>query len=185
MTTTNACGNGLSGTSGTGSYAGTTSPNFTTPVLGTPTSGNLANCTGYPTLVDAWVTYTPTFTGFGTPTAVEFYSCRVGNTLHLRGKFTSGTTTAAQAQVTLGYQGTNANVTSSNTVISTIECCGFGASSVNDAFSFTILISPNVGYVNFGIQGASTAGLTALNGNAFLSSGYVFSFFAMIPVDTF
>ena len=35
--------------SGSGSIALTTSPTFTTPVLGTPTSGNLANCTGYPT----------------------------------------------------------------------------------------------------------------------------------------
>lgn len=35
--------------SGTGGIALTTSPSFTTPVLGTPTSGNLSNCTGYPT----------------------------------------------------------------------------------------------------------------------------------------
>jgi hypothetical protein len=34
-------------TSGTGSFALTTSPTFVTPILGTPTSGNLANCTGY------------------------------------------------------------------------------------------------------------------------------------------
>lgn len=48
MTTVNAVGVGLSGASGTGSFAGTTSPTFVTPVLGTPTSGNLVNCTGYP-----------------------------------------------------------------------------------------------------------------------------------------
>ncbi len=33
--------------SGTGNVAMTTSPSFTTPVLGTPSSGNLVNCTGY------------------------------------------------------------------------------------------------------------------------------------------
>lgn len=33
---------------GTGAVARATSPSFTTPILGTPTSGNLANCTGYP-----------------------------------------------------------------------------------------------------------------------------------------
>lgn len=48
MATINAVGNGLSGQSGTGNFAGTTSPTFTTPALGTPASGNLANCTGYP-----------------------------------------------------------------------------------------------------------------------------------------
>jgi hypothetical protein len=34
--------------SGSGSVAMTTSPTFTTPVLGTPTSGTLTNCTGLP-----------------------------------------------------------------------------------------------------------------------------------------
>lgn len=48
MATINSVGNGLSGTSGTGSFAGTTSPTFTTPVLGTPTSGTLTTCTGLP-----------------------------------------------------------------------------------------------------------------------------------------
>ncbi len=34
--------------SGTGGIAGTTSPTFVTPLLGTPTSGTLTNCTGLP-----------------------------------------------------------------------------------------------------------------------------------------
>ena len=45
MATNNAVNTTLSGQSGTGSFAGTTSPTFVTPVLGTPTSGNLSNCT--------------------------------------------------------------------------------------------------------------------------------------------
>ena len=48
MTTINAVGTSLSGQSGTGSFAGTTSPTFVTPALGTPASGNLSNCTGLP-----------------------------------------------------------------------------------------------------------------------------------------
>lgn len=46
MATINAVGVGLSGASGTGAFAGTTSPTFVTPILGTPTSGTLTNCTG-------------------------------------------------------------------------------------------------------------------------------------------
>lgn len=43
--------NGLAATAntGTGAVARATSPTFVTPVLGTPQSGNLSNCTGYPT----------------------------------------------------------------------------------------------------------------------------------------
>jgi hypothetical protein len=48
MTTQNAVGNSLSGASGTGSFAGTISPTFVTPALGTPASGVLSNCTGLP-----------------------------------------------------------------------------------------------------------------------------------------
>lgn len=48
MATANILGNGLTGISGTVAFAGTTSPTFITPVLGTPTSGILTNCTGLP-----------------------------------------------------------------------------------------------------------------------------------------
>jgi hypothetical protein len=48
MTTVNSVGVSLSGQSGTGNFAGTTSPTFVTPALGTPSSGNLSNCTGLP-----------------------------------------------------------------------------------------------------------------------------------------
>ncbi len=47
MATQNQVGVGLSGSSGTGSFAGTTSPSFTTPALGTPSAGVLSSCTGY------------------------------------------------------------------------------------------------------------------------------------------
>jgi len=38
----------FTGTTGTGNFARATSPTFVTPILGTPTSGNLANCTNLP-----------------------------------------------------------------------------------------------------------------------------------------
>lgn len=46
MATNNAVNNTLNGQSGTGSFAGNNSPVFINPALGTPASGNLANCTG-------------------------------------------------------------------------------------------------------------------------------------------
>ena len=48
MATNSSVNSPLSGTTGTGSFAGSTSPTLTTPVLGTPTSGTLTNCTGLP-----------------------------------------------------------------------------------------------------------------------------------------
>lgn len=48
MATINAVGNGLSGSTGSGAFAGSVSPSFTTPALGVPTAGVLTSCTGLP-----------------------------------------------------------------------------------------------------------------------------------------
>lgn len=47
MSTVNPVGNGLTGASGTGNFAGNVSPSFTTPALGTPSAGVLSSCTAY------------------------------------------------------------------------------------------------------------------------------------------
>ncbi len=43
MTTKNAVGNSLTGSTGSGNFVGATSPTLVTPLLGTPTSVNLTN----------------------------------------------------------------------------------------------------------------------------------------------
>ena len=48
MATRNQVDVALSGASGTGNFAGTVSPSFTTPALGIPTAGVLTSCTGLP-----------------------------------------------------------------------------------------------------------------------------------------
>jgi hypothetical protein len=47
--TNNAVNVNLSDQTGTGKFVGDTSPSFITPALGTPSSGNLSNCTNIPT----------------------------------------------------------------------------------------------------------------------------------------
>lgn len=51
MATINAVGNGLTAATGTGNFVGSNSPTLITPALGTPSSGNLINCTGYPGVI--------------------------------------------------------------------------------------------------------------------------------------
>lgn len=48
MATNNSVNTGLSGQTGTGNFVGATSPTLITPLLGTPASGTLTNCTGLP-----------------------------------------------------------------------------------------------------------------------------------------
>lgn len=131
-----------------------------------------------------WVAYTPTFTGFGTVSNVEVWSRRVGDTLEIRGIFVSGASTAVEARMTLGFNGTNANVTSSNTKIPSISLCGYGCTNANAAAQYTILIEQNIGYITFGLQSSGNAGLTKKTGSALLLSTNGLSFFCSIPIDT-
>jgi len=64
-------GTGVTTSTGSGSVVLSTSPNLTTPALGTPASGNLTNCTGYPItgVVTANATGVTTLTANGTTSA--------------------------------------------------------------------------------------------------------------------
>lgn len=47
------------------------------------------------------VSYTPTFTGFGTPTGVNMYWRRIGDSIEISGRFICGTATAVTAAISL------------------------------------------------------------------------------------
>lgn len=49
--------------------------------------------------------YTPSFTAFGTPTGVSFYSWREGQNLVIHGLWTNGTATAVGNAISIGYGG--------------------------------------------------------------------------------
>lgn len=76
-------------------------------------SGNW-RCLNYPATTP-WVAYTPTISAaFGTPTNIQFFSRKVGNTeIEVDGSFIAGTVAASEASVTFGFSGTSGNVTAS------------------------------------------------------------------------
>jgi hypothetical protein len=164
-----------------------------TSISGTANQISASAATGNVTLsltsnqiVTDWVAYTPTFTGFGTVSDVQIYSKRIGDTLFIRGRFQGGTTTATEARITLGYNGTNANVTSSNTVISSIQQAGgFCIFGYNSTPVYQPLIEANVGYLTFGVQSGASTGLTKINGNDLLLDNNVMSFTAQVPIASF
>jgi len=175
MATNNQINSPLDGTTGTGSFVGSASPAFT----GTPTLNGYALAP-----ITPWVAYTPTFTGFGTVSGVEFYSRRVGDVLQIRGVFASGTSTGVQAEVTLGFNGTNANVSSSGTVLTALEYCGTAGYNQAASLFITLLVASSSGFFSFGIQNASRAGYTPVTGTTLAASGQIFSVQADIPVTT-
>lgn len=126
---------------------------------------------------DDFISVTPTFTGFGTVTNIEVYSRRDGDCLEMQGNFTTGTTTATEARISLAYR--SGTVTSY--AIPSIRLAGTMVFSSSAAAIGTTLIEPSVTYLTIGTQDASAAGLTKQNGNTFSSSSK-FSFWARVPI---
>jgi hypothetical protein len=135
-------------------------------------------------VVSPWVAYTPTFTGFGTASSVSVFSRRNGDTLEIRGKFTSGTPTATEARIELGFNGTSGSLTSDSAKLPTgTSLAGYGNRSGAVASQYNYLIEPSVGYLTIGLQDGSNSGQTKQNADQIAANGVSLSFFASVPID--
>jgi len=129
-----------------------------------------------------WTSYTPTFTGLGTPTSVEFAHRRVGDTLEIRGKYTSGTSTATEARISLPAGLTSADTTK----IPSLRMCGRGGRSATSSTFFggqSVLIEPSVTYMTFGGESSTTSPLTKQNGDTLMGTGNTAHIDARIPIQ--
>jgi hypothetical protein len=130
----------------------------------------------------AFVAYTPTFTGLGTVASSAFFSRRVGSMLQIVGSCVIGTPTATATQITLGYNGTNANVTIDSTVAASVKLLGSYTLSVAQAASQYVIGTGGNGYINISQSNASASGLTAANLSG-AGSGITLAINAMVPIS--
>jgi hypothetical protein len=133
--------------------------------------------------VTDWQSYTPTITGFGTPTNVNFRSRRVGDTLEVQGYFQSGTNTSVTAQVSLGYGGSNSNVTIDTTKMTTyavVGTVGYNGQSSTYFGSYVVATGAN-SYLNFSAQTSTTNNQSLVLGTFFTNSAYI-QFIAKVPI---
>jgi hypothetical protein len=116
-----------------------------------------------------WQSYTPTFTGFGTPSSVSFQYCRDGDTLWVKGTFLPGTTTATEARVSFPSGLT------SDSSLPTISVAGdVGATSGSATTIIPVaLVEPSVTYFTFGYLQGANSNLTKQNGNSGFASSTV------------
>ena len=175
------------GTTSTGAHQSIASVGTSGQVLTSNGAGALPTFQTSSTVITDWVAYTPTFTGFGTVSGVEVWSRRVGDTLQIRAVVTSGTPTATEARMTLGYNGTNSNVTSSSTKITSIQFAGCFIYTSSGASMTNTLIESNKGYITFGSQQVSggSGGRTKLNGDGIVGTNSTVSFTAEVPIASF
>lgn len=129
--------------------------------------------------VTDWQAYTPTFTGFGTPTAIELQYRRNGSDLELRGKFATGTTSATEARIYLP-----AGLVSADTSkIPTLQYAGEVVRNVGQSGTIKVLIEPSVSYVTMSLWDNSNSALTKANGSTLFGASQFVSFKASIPIQ--
>jgi hypothetical protein len=136
----------------------------------------------YVTPITNLVKYTPTGQGFGTLASDSVWSRRDGDCLVLEGYFTTGTVDGNEARLNLGYNGTNANLTSDATKIAALQSSGIVMVNFAGANNFYALMEGGVGYITFGVQGGAFAGLSKVAGSTF-GTGTVISINARIPIS--
>jgi hypothetical protein len=134
--------------------------------------------------IGPWTAYTPTTQGFGTIPApissVGLEYRRVGDSIEVRGDFTTGTTTASEAQLnlpsglTIGQSGT-------------ITQCGMWLRDVTTAnIRGTILSTSGDAFVNFSrpdFDTSTASPLTSQNGSTVAGSSEKWSIQFMVPVS--
>jgi hypothetical protein len=126
-----------------------------------------------------WTAYTPTFTGFGTTTNNALFWRRIGDSIEIVGKFTSGTTTAVEARISLP----NGLIVDS-TKLPTIRGVGQVYQGQNGALEVETLAEPNVNYMTFGYQYSSGGGgLTKQTGSTTFGPSVDYSLEARIPIS--
>jgi len=131
-------------------------------------------------IVTPWVAYTPVCTGLGTPTGLNFRSRRNGGNLEVIGGGTSGTSTAVEGRITLGFNGTSGNVTSASW-LPTLTPVGLLGLSLANAAGYRAYIEPSVGYLTFGAE--AIGGLTKETGSGIFGTGRTFALQVSVPID--
>lgn len=111
-----------------------------------------------------WQSYTPTFTGFGTSTAIEFEWRRSGSEVQIRGKFATGTVTGVEARISLPNNLNSAGISIIPSITRTGDLRRNAAVGAN---GFDVLIEPSTAYMTFGYFTNSHAVLTKSLGTDF------------------
>ncbi len=135
-------------------------------------------------IITPWVQYTPTFTNFGTVTALAFYSRRVGDSLEIRGVWQAPSPQAAVGQVTMGFNGVNANVICSPVGGSFIV--GHGNSNPTSTTFFggiyPITVA-NQNYLVFAAENSTTGGTSnGQNATAYVGANGFINFYATVQI---
>lgn len=128
--------------------------------------------------VSDWQAYTPTFTNFGTVSGIETYWRRVGDSVEVKGNFTTGTIVSGEARM-----GLPPGLVADSSKIPALELSGVHTrtNAMASASDQLLLIEPGVGYFTFGRESTSLGGYGKLDASNF-SNNEEIGVFGRCPV---
>lgn len=133
----------------------------------------------YGSAVTDWVSYTPAnFNGFGSTSAINIQWRRQGDSVQVRGIFTTTSPTAAEARVSLPT-----GLTIDSTKITATQKVGeaFASGSTNP-YQVHVMAQASQAYLNFSRSLNSASPSTLANANDIWASGNTNSFYATVPI---
>ena len=132
--------------------------------------------------VTAPVAWTPTFTGFGTVSNVNARSWRIGAELFFEITFTSGVSTATEARVSLGFNGTDGNVTTASNY-PTLQHVSVISQTTGELPVLRCLVEASKTYLVFGASATGFSPLAKRNGDVIVANGWVLSFKGSVRIQ--
>lgn len=124
-------------------------------------------------------------TGFGTVTAIDVWSRRVGDSLQMQGKWVNGTTAASTAYIKMGFNGAVGNVSMDTTKIPETRIVGVGSRTGSGSAAPTVIATPGQGSIlNFGLDSHATVPTNVAQfGSTAFSNGEGVYINAIIPIQ--
>lgn len=137
----------------------------------------------YGTPITDWTEYTPTFVGLGTVTNIKFWWRRVGDSIHIQGSATAGTTTAVSMTVTLPTGLTinfNKLNTNNNQIVGRLNRHASGNN--ND---YTALVTNGDNKLYFSVTDLNTVNpASASDGSVLIGTGALFTIYdVVLPIN--
>ena len=130
------------------------------------------------------IPFTPTFTGFGSPTNIEFFYGRDGRYLVYYGKMTTGTTSATEARITIP----TGLLTDIVDFIPSVRDFGtwvddtVGAAPVVGVQGVILVDDEERSYLTFGTRSGTYSPLTPRQANVLFGNSTRYTFTARIPI---
>ena len=125
-----------------------------------------------------WAAYTPFTQGRGNVTGVEFVWRRVGDSIDISGRMTTGTVTAVEMQVGLPTgQDIDTDITTGAVFIAGEMYRGTVTPDTN-----AVIATPGDTFFNFAFANAGSGAFVPQNGSVVLGNSELFGFFATAPI---